>query len=87
MIKNEVQNNDVLWCSKQNTPFFINNQKFTQSLRKSIICQTISKQFAGANKRRKLNNPLREQAKTLFLQMKPNLIVSLVVPVINYGDV
>ena len=30
------------------------------------------KQFAGANKRRKLNNPLREQAKTLFLYRKPN---------------
>ena len=25
------------------------------------------KQFAGANKRRRLNNPLREHAKTLFL--------------------
>ena len=50
--------------------FFINNQKFKQSPRKSLICETISKQFAGANKRRKLNNALREQAKTLFLHKK-----------------
>ena len=28
-------------------------------------------QFAGANKRRKLNNPVREQAKNLFLYRKP----------------
>ena len=35
--------------------FYINNQKFKQSPRKSL---TISKQFAGVNKRRKLNNPL-----------------------------
>ena len=33
------------------TFFFINNQKFKQSPQKSLICQTISKQFAGANKR------------------------------------
>ena len=51
--------------------FFINNQKFKQSPRKSLICETISKQFAGANKRPKLNNPLQEQAKTLFLHRKP----------------
>ena len=31
-----------------------------------MICLTISKQFAGANKKRKLNNPLGEQAETLF---------------------
>ena len=31
----------------------------------------MAKQFAGANKRQKLNNPLREQAKTLFLHRKP----------------
>ena len=31
----------------------------------------MSKQFAGASKRRKLNNPLRVQAKTLFLHRKP----------------
>ena len=30
----------------------------------------MSKQFAGANKRRELNNPLGEQAKTLFLYRK-----------------
>ena len=30
---------------------FINNQKFKQMPRKSLICYTISKQFAGANKR------------------------------------
>ena len=53
------------------TLFFINNQKFKQSPRKSPICQTISKQSAGANKRRKLNNPLREQAKILFLHREP----------------
>ena len=44
---------------------FINNQKFKQSPQKSIICLTISKQFA------KLNNPPREQAKTVFLHRKP----------------
>ena len=33
------------------TFFFINNQKFKQSPRKSLIFQIISKQFAGANKR------------------------------------
>ena len=53
------------------TFFFINNQKFKQSPRKSLICETISKQFAGANKRPKLNNPLQEQAKPLFLHRKP----------------
>ena len=42
------------------TPLFINNQKFKQSTRKSLICLTISKQFSGANKKRKSNNPLRE---------------------------
>ena len=31
----------------------------------------MSNQFGGANKRRKLNNPLRVQAKALFLHMKP----------------
>ena len=51
--------------------FFINNKKFKQSPRKSLICYTISKQFAAANKRRKLNSPLREQAKTFFLHRKP----------------
>ena len=35
------------------TLFLVNNQRFEQSPRKSLICQTISKQFAGANKRRK----------------------------------
>ena len=66
---------------------------------KSLICKTISKQFAGANKRRKLNNLLRKQAKTLFLLMKPkrnapfwtcqlkSVHYFLVVPVINYGNV
>ena len=52
------------------TLFLVNNQRFKQSPRKSLICQTISKQFGGANKRRKLNNPLQEQAKTLFLHRK-----------------
>ena len=52
------------------TLFFINNQNFKQSPRKSIICLTISKEFSGVNKRRKLSNPLREQAKTLFLHRK-----------------
>ena len=54
------------------TTFFIHisSQKFKQSARKSLICQTISKQFAGANKKPKLNNPLREQAKTFFLHGK-----------------
>ena len=51
--------------------FFKNNQKLKQSPQKSIICYTISKQFAGANKRRKLNNPQRQQAKTVFLHRKP----------------
>ena len=50
--------------------FLINNQKFKQSPRKSLICLKICKQFAGENKRRKLNNPLRVQAKTLFLHRK-----------------
>ena len=54
------------------TNFFIyvSNQKFKQSVWKSLTCQTISKQFARANKRPKLNNPLREQVKTLFLHGK-----------------
>ena len=52
--------------------FFINKKKIKQSAGKSLICLTISKQFARANKRRKLNSPLREQAKTLFLHGKPN---------------
>ena len=43
---------------KQIHLFYINNQKFKQSSRKSIICKTISKQFAGENEKRKLNNPL-----------------------------
>ena len=51
--------------------FFINNQIFKQSPRKSLIFKTISEQFAGANKRGKLNNPLRKQTKTLFLHRKP----------------
>ena len=51
--------------------FYLNNQKFKKSLRKSLICEAISKQFVRANKRRKLNNPLWEQAKTLFLKRKP----------------
>ena len=42
--------------------FSINNQKSKELPRKCLICQTISKQFAGANKRGKLNNPLGEQA-------------------------
>ena len=50
---------------------YVSNQKFKQSVRKSLIYQTISEQFAGANKRPKLNYPLREQAKTLFLHGKP----------------
>ena len=41
--------------------FFIDNQMFKQSPRK----------FGGANKKRKLNNTLRKQAKTLFLHRKP----------------
>ena len=44
--------------------FFINNNKFKQLPRKSLICYTIPKQFAVANKRQKLNNALREQAQT-----------------------
>ena len=51
--------------------FYINNQKFKQSPRSSLICETISKQLVGANKMRKLNISLREQAKTLFLHRKP----------------
>ena len=51
--------------------FFINNQTFKQSPRKSLILQTISKQFAGANKRRKLNNPLGERAKILLQHRTP----------------
>ena len=59
----------------------------------------MSKQFAGASKRRKLNNPLRVQAKTLFLHRKPKRNVhfdlsvqtcalhTLSVPEINYGNV
>ena len=39
-------------------PFFINNQKLKQCPK--------NLQFSGANKRRKLNNALRAQAKTLF---------------------
>ena len=49
---------------KQIQVFLINNQKCKQSPRKSLICETISKKFAGATKRRKLNNPQREQYKT-----------------------
>ena len=55
------------------TSLFINNQKFKQSPGKSLICQTISKKIAGANKRRKLNHPLREEAKTFFLHSKPKI--------------
>ena len=44
--------------SRSTSFFFINNQKFKQSPRKPIICYTISKQFAGENKRRKINNRL-----------------------------
>ena len=51
--------------------FCINNKKFKQLPRKSLICETISKQIAGVNKSQKLNNPLGEQAKTLFLHRKP----------------
>ena len=55
----------------------------------------MSKQFAGANKRQKLNNPLRVEAKTLFLHRKPKgnahfqtcALHTLSVPEINYGDV
>ena len=59
----------------------------------------MSEQFAGASKRRKLNNPLRVQAKTLFLHRKPKrnahfdlsvqtcALHTLSVPEINYGDV
>ena len=39
------------------------------------------------NKRRKLNNPLQEQAKTLFLHRKPKRNAQFSVPVRNYGDV
>ena len=69
-------------------------------LKKYLICYIISKQFAGANKRRKLNNPLRVQAKETFLHRRPKremhtfgLVTSKVcihtlgVPVINYDDV
>ena len=52
------------------TFFFINNQTFKQSPRKSLVCYTISEQFSRANKRRKLNNPLREQPKTPLLHRK-----------------
>ena len=68
--RNSNNNSDLLTVLTTNT-FFLNNPKFKQSPLKFLICQTISKQFAGANKRQKLNNPLREQAKTLFLQRKP----------------
>ena len=61
----------------QSTPFFINNQKFKKPPRKFLICYIISKQFAEANKRRKLNNPLGEQAKILFLHRKPKRKCSL----------
>ena len=59
----------------------------------------MSKQFARANKRRKLNNPLRVQAKTLFLHRKPKrnahfdlsvqtcALHTLSVPEINYANV
>ena len=47
-----------------------NDQKFKQSPQKSLICYTISKQFAWANKRPKLDNPLRKHAKTLFMHRK-----------------
>ena len=53
------------------TFFFRNNHKLKLSPRKSLICETISKQFARANKRWKLDNPLWEQAKTLLLHRKP----------------
>ena len=57
--------------------FYKQSQKFKQSHQKFLICLTISKQFAGASKRRKLNNPLREQSKTLFLLRKPKKKCSL----------
>ena len=59
------------WLSCSVHLFFINNQKFKQSSRKSLIFKTISEQFAAASKRRKLNNSQREQAKTLFLHREP----------------
>ena len=46
-------------------------KKLKQSPRKSLICETISKQFARANKRQKLSYPLGEQAETFFLHRKP----------------
>ena len=50
---------------------YINNQKFKRSYRRSLICWTISNQFTGTSKSRKLNNPLWEQTKTSFLHRKP----------------
>ena len=79
------------------TPFFLINNK--KSPQKSLICLTISKQFVGADKRRKTNSPLREQAKSFFLQRKPKRNAHLwtcqfkmcsrysTCPVINYDDV
>ena len=49
------------------TPFFfVKNQKFNRAENLQFV-----KQFAAANKRRKLNNPLQELAKTLFQHRKP----------------
>ena len=80
--------------NKRDTLFFINNQKFKQLPRKFII----SKQFVGANKRRKLNNPLGEQTKTFscignlrenahFWSVQKCALHTVGVSMINYGDV
>ena len=55
------------------TPFFINNQKFKRSPRKSLIFKQFLNDLPETNKRRTLKNPLLEQAKTLFLLRKPKI--------------
>ena len=50
--------------------FFINNQKFEQSPQKSLFVQQFLNNLR-ANKRRKLNSPLREQTKTFSRYRKP----------------
>ena len=38
IISNEFKKIQLFYSSKENTPFFINNQKFKQSPLKSLIC-------------------------------------------------
>ena len=55
------------------TPFFIKNQKFKRSPRKSLIFKQFLNDLPETSKRRTLKNPLLEQAKTLFLLRKPKI--------------